>query len=290
MLHSAQQGGVCNVKDAQLFRPSILRDRVLRCCALLLLLGARAQAQTVAQVQRMVDGGQFQSAETQIKQALARPSLSEVDRRAFTYERERMRRILLDFKLSADDAQARLRKQIPDLKPAEFAAWDAAGLLEHQVIDGRTLYFNRAPSNLFRLSADAVKRRSASTPPWTDGPNESANAHHREVRDEAMRTGKHSVAAAPRARDLFAHRECRRGAKRRNDPRLAAVSARAPGSAGRFAIGRERARATPGGAGVRVATDRLPGAKRGSRQARDILDYVRADGVRPVPTQSIPPR
>jgi transglutaminase-like putative cysteine protease len=194
MLHSANQGGVCNVKDAQLSRPSILRDRALRCCVLLLLLGAQARAQSIGDVQRLVDGGQFASAESQIKQALARPSLSEAERRAFTYERERMRRILLDFTLSAEDAQARLRKQIPDLKPTEFAAWDAAGLLEHKVIDGRTLYFNRAPSNLFRLSADAVQRRSASTPPWTDGPNETANAHHREVRDEALKTGKHSVA------------------------------------------------------------------------------------------------
>ena len=40
-----------------------------------------------------------------------------------------MRRILLDFRLTAEDAQARLRKQIPDLKPEEFAAWDEAGLL-----------------------------------------------------------------------------------------------------------------------------------------------------------------
>ncbi len=63
-----------------------------------------------------------------------------------------MRRILLDFSLTAEDALKRLRRQIPDLSSTEFAAWDAAGLLEHQVIDGRTLYFNRAPSNLFRLS------------------------------------------------------------------------------------------------------------------------------------------
>jgi transglutaminase-like putative cysteine protease len=200
MLHSAQQGGVCNVKDAQFFRPSILRNRVMRCCVLWLLLGAQAQSveqahvHSTEQVQRLIDDGRFQSAEMQIRDALAKPSLSDADRQAMTYQRERMRRILLDFKLTAADAQARLRKQIPDLKPAEFDAWDAAGLLEHKVIDGRTLYFNRAPSNMFRLSAEAVKRRSATTPPWTDGPNETANAHHREVRDQALANGKHSVA------------------------------------------------------------------------------------------------
>ena len=120
-----------------------------------------------------------------------------------------MRRIRLDFSLTAEDAQARLRRQIPDLTPAEFAAWDAAGLLEHQVIDGRTLYFNRAPSNLFRLSEAAVKRRSSTTPPWTDGPMETANAHHREVRDQALKTGKHRRSAPPRTGDVFTDRECR---------------------------------------------------------------------------------
>jgi transglutaminase-like putative cysteine protease len=145
-------------------------------------------------VQQLVDAGQFNSAETQITPALAKSSLSSADRQALTFERERMRRIRLDFSLTAEDAQARLRRQIPDLTPAEFAAWDAAGLLEHQVIDGQTLYFNRAPSNLFRLSAAALKRRSSASPPWTDGPMEMANAHHREVRDEALKTGKPGVA------------------------------------------------------------------------------------------------
>ncbi len=138
---------------------------------LLTMFCSATRADTLTQVQKLVDAGQFNSAETQITNALAKPSLSSADREALTFERERMRRIRLDFSLTAEDAQARLRRQIPDLTPAEFAAWDAAGLLEHQVIDGRTLYFNRAPSNLFRLSEAALKRRSSATPPWTDGPN-----------------------------------------------------------------------------------------------------------------------
>jgi transglutaminase-like putative cysteine protease len=162
--------------------------------ALLAMFGASAHAGNLVQVQQLIDAGQFSSADTQIAAALAKPALASADRSAFEFERERMRRMRLDFSLTAEDAQARLRRQIPDLTPAEFAAWDAAGLLEHLVIDGRTLYFNRAPSNLFRLSQDALKRRSSSKPAWTDGPNETANAHHREVRDQALKTGKHSVA------------------------------------------------------------------------------------------------
>ena len=42
-----------------------------------------------------------------------------------------MQRIVLDFSLTrAAGARQRLRKQIPDLRTEEFAAWDAAGLLE----------------------------------------------------------------------------------------------------------------------------------------------------------------
>jgi transglutaminase-like putative cysteine protease len=164
------------------------------CMALLAILSAAIRAETPAQIQAMVNSGQFKTAEARITQALAQPSLSSADRQALDFERERMRRIRLDFSLTAEDAQARLRRQIPDLSSAEFAAWDAAGLLEHRVIDGQTLYFNRAPSNLFRLSEAAVKRRSSSSPPWTDGPMETANAHHREIRDQALKTGKHAVA------------------------------------------------------------------------------------------------
>ena len=86
------------------------------------------------------------------------------ERDAFEFEAERMRRIQLDFSLSEQQARDKVREQIPDLRPEEFAAWDAAGLLEHRVIDGSKRYFNRAPSNLFRLSEQARARRAQQTP------------------------------------------------------------------------------------------------------------------------------
>jgi transglutaminase-like putative cysteine protease len=65
------------------------------------------------------------------------------------------------------------------------------------VIDGRIRYFNRAPSNLFRLSPEAFARRDPPTP-LVDGPMERANAHHRAVRD-AVRAGAPSPARTVRA-------------------------------------------------------------------------------------------
>jgi len=138
-----------------------------------------------AEVVALIDAGHFAQAESRIATAQANEKLQHEGRSSLEFQRERMRRILLDFTLDEQATKAMLRRQIPDLSDAEFARWDAAGLLEHQVIDGRTLYFSRAPSNLFRLSAEARARRKEQTA-LVDGPMESPNAHHREVRDAAL--------------------------------------------------------------------------------------------------------
>jgi transglutaminase-like putative cysteine protease len=154
---------------------------------------AAAMGTVAGEIYSLVDRGDFKAAAAQIERTLAAPGLEPGERRALEFERERMRRILLDFSLSEAEARERVRKQIPDLKEQEFAAWAAAGLLEHRVIDGRPRYFNRSPSNLFRLSAEAAARRRAPTP-FTEGPMERANAHHREIRDLALASGRVSVA------------------------------------------------------------------------------------------------
>ncbi|HBK46131.1 MAG TPA: transglutaminase, partial [Xanthomonadaceae bacterium] len=128
-----------------------------------------------------VDAGRFGEAEAWIDRALAEPGLPAAQRQAYAFQRERMRRMRLDFSLDADAARQKLRKTIPDLRDEEFAAWDQAGLLEHLDIDGTRYYFNRAPSNLFRLSPQAAARQRPGTPPPKDGPYEHLNPHHREV-------------------------------------------------------------------------------------------------------------
>jgi transglutaminase-like putative cysteine protease len=152
-----------------------------------------ASADVIAEVVELVDAGQFAKARGRIEEARGGRSLSDAQRRALDFEQERMRRILLDFKLTEEQAMARVREAIPDLRREEFVAWDAAGLLEHQVIDGRKLYFGRAPSNLFRLSRQALARRS-SPPQWSDSPLEAAHPHHLEVVEAAVRSGSRSVA------------------------------------------------------------------------------------------------
>ena len=180
------------------------RTRILRAPTWLvgLLLGAGAALATEPpaphadrNVIALIDAGQFKEAETSISQAFARTDLSVDARRSLEFQHERMRRILLDFTLTEEGVKERVRKQIPDLGEEEFTLWNAHGLFEHQLIDGRTLYFNRSPSNLFRLSALALARRKVQTP-ILDGPMESANAHHREVRDAAL--AQHASSVVPR--------------------------------------------------------------------------------------------
>ncbi len=140
-----------------------------------------------------IDAGRFDAAEDAIAAALRDPALSADAREAYAFQRERMRRILLDFTLDEAALKARVHKSIPDLTDAEFERWKAAGLFESMTIDGRTLYFNRAPSNLFRLSRDARARRDPKLPPIVDGPMESFNPHQRAIRDAALASGRSSV-------------------------------------------------------------------------------------------------
>ena len=144
----------------------------------------------VRDVVARIDAGDFAGAEQVIAAALA--DASARDRRILEYQRERMRRIRIDFDLDAEAAKARVRRQVPDLTDAEFARWDAAGLLEHMDIDGERRYFGRAPANLFRLSAEARERR-ADPKPFRDSPLETAHPHHAAVIAAARGQGSDSL-------------------------------------------------------------------------------------------------
>ena len=145
----------------------------------------------------LVTAGQFKAADARIDAALKQPDLSPHARRAFEFQRERMQRMRLDFSLTADQVKAKVRERIPDLGDAEFARWDAHGLFEHMAIDGRRLYFNRSPSNLFHLSADATARQKGGTAFVTSGLPKQVNDNYidfdRKVIERAKATGRTSV-------------------------------------------------------------------------------------------------
>ncbi|MBU6477020.1 MAG: transglutaminase domain-containing protein [Xanthomonadaceae bacterium] len=151
----------------------------------------------LAAVIELVSAGQFKAADARIDAALKQSGLSPDGQRAFEFQRERMQRMRLDFSLTADQVEAKLRKQIPDLSDAEFARWDEHGLFEHMDIDGNRMYFNRTPSNLFHLSAEAAARRKGGTVFVDSGLPKEVNDDYidfdRKVIAQAKATGKTSV-------------------------------------------------------------------------------------------------
>jgi len=151
----------------------------------------------LAAATELITAGQFKAAGVRIDSALKQQDLSPDARRAFEFQHERMQRMRLDFSVSADQVEAKVRKRIPDLTDAEFADRDAHGLFEHMDIDGQRLYFNRAPSNLFHLSAAATARQKGGTDFVTSGLPKEVNDNYidfdRKVIAEARATGKTSV-------------------------------------------------------------------------------------------------
>lgn len=153
-----------------------------------------AQLAAPSPIVERVDAGDFAGAGVAIADALKDPWLDGRQRTALLFQRERMRRILLDFNLDEAAAKESLRHHIPDLADAEFARWDEAGLIEAQVIDGERRWFNRAPSNLFRLSEEARQRRAVPVE-FYDSPLEmEVLPHHLQVRDQALASGVRGVA------------------------------------------------------------------------------------------------
>ena len=182
-----------------------LRLMALLALSVLLPMAARASGippvvsgnRDLSAVVELVTDGQFKAADARIAAALEQANLSPDARRAFEFQRERMSRMRLDFSLTTEQVKAKVRKQIPDLTDAEFAEWDAHGLFEHMDIDGQRLYFNRAPSNLFQLSAAAVARQKEPTTRTSSGLPKEVNENYidfdRKVIADAKATGKTSV-------------------------------------------------------------------------------------------------
>ncbi|MCL7715501.1 transglutaminase-like domain-containing protein [Stenotrophomonas mori] len=151
-------------------------------------------ADGLPEVTARVDRGDFAGAQAQIDAALQQPALTEAQREGYRFQRERMRRMRMDFALDREQAMAAVKRYIPDLRDDEFRAWDDAGLIEHLDIDGERRWFTRAPSNLFRVSDAAVARRAPSIAPPAPGPFEVVTPHHVEVLKAAQATGATSVA------------------------------------------------------------------------------------------------
>ena len=159
-----------------------------------------------------------------------------------------MRRIRLDFPLTEAQSQAHAcAQQIPDLKRRRvrgLGSRPACSSTGSSTAAG--CYFNRAPSNLFRLSPQAPARRRASRRRSTTGRWKRPIPTIAKVRDAGAANRQDQRRAAPRARHAVDHGRTRRRAGRRDGPRLDPVPACDAGPAGRHPLSsRAIPRSTP---------------------------------------------
>lgn len=110
-----------------------------------------------------IDQGRWQEARGEIDRqlALSPPFLRQQE---LLFQKERMRRIRLDFPLRREDVLLRVRSVVPDIDEATFTKWEQAGSLENLQLDGDTWYFARAAENLFRVNPEAKVWRARHRP------------------------------------------------------------------------------------------------------------------------------
>ncbi len=155
------------------------------CCAVGLTLGmaawgamaglcaAAAPASTnlaLSDVQRFVRDGRWQEAQRAIDHLLSQPGAEFAARQALLWERERMRRIGLDFSKTRDQVLTEAGRIVPGLDPSLFAKWEREGAVESLRIDGETRYFNRAAGNVFRVHPEARALKRARQPAADETP------------------------------------------------------------------------------------------------------------------------
>jgi transglutaminase-like putative cysteine protease len=107
----------------------------------------------IVEARQLVDAGEFTKALKLLD------SKKSSDARASDELRDVVARIRVAYTTDADAMLAKVKKVIPDVTGDDLERWRKAGELQARTIDGRILYFNREPANLYRFSDEAKKRR-----------------------------------------------------------------------------------------------------------------------------------
>ncbi len=131
--------------------------------ALCLVLGSTqngfSQAEALTRANSLEKEGRFTDAERVLHLALEKGGQDTNARAELEFEKDRLRRIRLDFPFSKTELFARLKKSVADLTPAEFEGWVREGRFDSRLIDGRELFMLASVSNLFFRYPELCARR-----------------------------------------------------------------------------------------------------------------------------------
>ncbi len=130
--------------------------QLVKYLAILLFLSQVTVAQTESSnLNILIGSGEYSKATKMIDKILMKENISELDRLELEFQKEKMNRIMKDFRKSEKNVLEYIRKYIPEVTVEDLARWREEGTLEYKNIDGEIFYFNRAASNLFRLNKEA---------------------------------------------------------------------------------------------------------------------------------------
>lgn len=113
----------------------------------------------LSELQNLVKNGEFSKATELVDNLMMDEKISVVDRLELSFQKEKMERIRQDFRKTEEDVLAFAKKYYPNITSKDLKKWENDGSLEYKIIDGDKFYFNRAASNLFRISKDAKAQK-----------------------------------------------------------------------------------------------------------------------------------
>lgn len=154
------------------FRPlhSAIRKRRLTIICFMLAFFSTAQichSQTKSYSDALLleNEGKFKAAVSLLEKALTEnpDSISADEKGKILFQIERMRRIRIDYSLTADELYAQLEHSIKNISRIEFDRWVKDGKFDAKIIDDTLRFVGTSRSNLFFRNEDIVSRRVPST-------------------------------------------------------------------------------------------------------------------------------
>jgi Transglutaminase-like superfamily len=110
-------------------------------------------------INKEIEEGNYTKASSMIDEKENGNDIMPVEKYELNFQKDRLNRIRIDFKKTADDVLEFVRKYYPDADEKTLGKWENDGSLEYKIIDGKKFYFNRAAGNLFRVNKVAKEQK-----------------------------------------------------------------------------------------------------------------------------------
>ena len=114
------------------------------------------EPEAIETARNLVSLGEFSKAAQLLSRAIS--SAPEEEKKALEGEKERIRRIPLDYNKTEADILKQCQRRIKNFKPEELKKWEAEGKFDVRLFDGEKRYLSVSVSNLAKRYPEIQKR------------------------------------------------------------------------------------------------------------------------------------